>query len=206
MSSTPSQAAHRLKSDRFEHKAGTTVYRLKNHDYGVANADTRRTGVQHVSVTLKADGEYPGFTVPEHDLERVPAIPACNGPACGATDGFSRSPECVADHEATTDGASEQAIEAEIQAKGLTAPRLKPSDLTDNIVHTEIVKHVSQSGQVLRWAVLTTRNGFAVTGRPSASVSSANDNAEIGEKVAIDNARAELWPLMGYALRDRLAS
>jgi hypothetical protein len=73
-------------------------------------------------------------------------------------------------------------------------------------VHTEIVKHVSHSGQVLRWAVLTARNGFAVTGRPSCSVSAANDNAEIGERVAIENARAELWPLMGYALRERLAS
>jgi len=72
-------------------------------------------------------------------------------------------------------------------------------------VHTEIVKHISPSGQVLRWAVLTTRNGFAVTGRPSASVSSSNDNEEIGKKVAIDNAMQELWPLMGYELRSKLA-
>ncbi|RSE85542.1 Gp49 family protein [Achromobacter denitrificans] len=97
-------------------------------------------------------------------------------------------------------------IEQEIQAKGLTAPRVTLADLDANIVQTEIVKHVSPSGQILRWAVLTTRSGFAVTGRPSASVSSENDNAEIGEKVAIDNARAELWPLMGYALRERLAA
>ena len=97
-------------------------------------------------------------------------------------------------------------LEREIQAKGLTAPRVTPADLQANIVHTEIVKHVSPSGQVLRWAVLTTRNGFAVTGRPSASVSSANDNAEIGEKVAIDNAKQELWPLMGYELRSKLAA
>ena len=100
---------------------------------------------------------------------------------------------------------NDEAIEQEIQDKGLTAPRVTPSDLNENIVHTEIVKHVSRSGQVLRWAVLTTRNGFAVTGRPSASVSSANDNAEIGEKVAIDNAKQELWPLMGYELRSKLS-
>ena len=100
---------------------------------------------------------------------------------------------------------NEQTIEQEIQAKGLTAPRVMPSDMQANILHTEIVKHVSPSGQVLRWAVLTTRNGFAVTGRPSASVSSANDNAEIGERVAIDNAKQELWPLMGYALREELS-
>lgn len=96
---------------------------------------------------------------------------------------------------------AEQDLEAEIQGKGLTAPRVTPADLQSNIVHTEIVKHISPSGQVLRWAVLTTRNGFAVAGRPSASASSANDNAEIGERVAIENARQELWPLMGYELR-----
>lgn len=97
-------------------------------------------------------------------------------------------------------------IEQEIQAKGLTAPRITPADIEANIVHTEIVKHVSQSGQVLRWAVLTARNGFAVTGQPSASVSAENDRAEIGEQVAIDNARSELWTLMGYELKSKLAN
>lgn len=99
---------------------------------------------------------------------------------------------------------TDQAIEAEIQAKGLTAPHVTLADLGANIVHTEIIKHVSKSGQVLRWAVLTTRSGYAVTGRPSASVSAANDNEEIGERVAVDNAKQELWPLMGYALKEKL--
>jgi len=89
---------------------------------------------------------------------------------------------------------AEQSNEDEIQAKGLTAPRVTLAHLQAHIAQTEIVKHVSPSGQLLRWAVLTTRNGFAVTGRPSAAVSPANDNAEIGEKVAIDNAIKELWP------------
>lgn len=106
----------------------------------------------------------------------------------------------------TTSTTMDQALEAEIQAKGLTAPRVTPADLQANIVHKRIVVCVSPSGQVLRWAVLTTRNGFAVTGRPSVSVSPENDNAEIGEKVAIDNAMQELWPLMGYALKERLAN
>ena len=85
------------------------------------------------------------------------------------------------------------------------APRITPADLDANIVHTEVVKHITHSGQILRWAILTTRNGFAVTGRPSASVSPLNDNAEIGETVAIENAKNELWPLMGYELRSKLA-
>jgi len=99
---------------------------------------------------------------------------------------------------------SDKDIEQEIQAKGLTAPRVTTDDLKANIAHTEIVKHVSVTGQVLRWAVLTTQNGFAVTGKPSCSVSSANDNSEIGEKIAIENAESELWPLMGYLLKQRL--
>jgi hypothetical protein len=93
-------------------------------------------------------------------------------------------------------------VEETIQRKGLTAPRVSKTEVEANIVDVEIVKHVSKSGQVLRWAVITTKSGFAVTGRPSASVSSANDDAEIGESVAVDNAKRELWPLMGYALRE----
>lgn len=100
---------------------------------------------------------------------------------------------------------TDASIEQQIQAKGKTAPRVTPDDLAANIIDTEIVKHVSHSGQILRWAVLTTRSGFAVTGRPSAAVSAENDDPEIGVATAIANARDELWPLMGYELKCRLA-
>lgn len=96
-------------------------------------------------------------------------------------------------------------IEREIIAKGLTAPRITPADLEAAILHVAYVKHVSHSGQVLRWAVLTTHNGYAVTGRPSVAVSPTNDDEEIGRKVARENAKQELWPLLGYALKDRLS-
>ncbi|MGK1419453.1 Gp49 family protein [Klebsiella pneumoniae] len=99
---------------------------------------------------------------------------------------------------------SDKDIEQLIQTKDLTAPRITLGDFKENIVNTEIVKHVSVSGQVLRWAVLTTKNGFAVTGKPSCSASSKNDDAEIGEQIAIENAENELWPLMGYAMKQRL--
>jgi len=95
-------------------------------------------------------------------------------------------------------------IEQEILAKGLTAPRITPANIEDNIADIEYVKHVSKGGQVLRWAVITTKNGFAVVGNPSASVSPANDNEDIGKKVALDNSKQELWPLMGYALKETL--
>ena len=99
---------------------------------------------------------------------------------------------------------NDQQIESEIQAKGLTAPRVKPEDITANIVDTEFVTHVSKGGQVLRWAILTTVSGYAVVGKPSVSVSPENDNEQIGRQVAYDNSRNELWPLMGYALKQKL--
>ena len=99
---------------------------------------------------------------------------------------------------------NDKAIEQEIQAQGLTAPRVTLADLEANIADTEILKHVSISGQVLRWAILTTANGFAVVGKPSVAVSAENDNADIGQQIAIDNAKDELWPLMGYALKQSL--
>ncbi|PQH12741.1 Gp49 family protein [Raoultella ornithinolytica] len=96
-------------------------------------------------------------------------------------------------------------IESEIQAKGLTAPRVTRDDMIANIAHTEIVKHVSVTGQVLRWALITTKNGFTVTGKPSCAVSSENDDEAIGKQIALTNAEDELWPLMGYALKEKLS-
>ena len=62
---------YKLLEDRFEHKAGTIVYKQKYHDYGLASDDTRITGVEHISVTLNSDGDYPGFTIPRYQLEEV---------------------------------------------------------------------------------------------------------------------------------------
>lgn len=59
------------------------------------------------------------------------------------------------------------------------------------------MKHVSQGGQVLRWAVITTKNGYAVVGAPSAAVSPANDNEEIGQEIAFNNSKNALWLLDG---------
>jgi hypothetical protein len=60
--------AYILTQDRFGHQAGTKVYRQRMSDYGLANDDSRITGIQHITVTLNADGGYPGFTVPVNHL------------------------------------------------------------------------------------------------------------------------------------------
>ena len=115
---------------------------------------------------------------------------------------------------------NDQAIEQEIQAKGLTAPRITPADIEANIVSERYftaeegafaaVKPPRGSDIVppelslLTFCVLVLRNGFTVTGE-SACASPENFDAEIGRKVARDNAVNKIWPLMGYELRSKLA-
>ena len=99
---------------------------------------------------------------------------------------------------------NEAELEQQIQDNGLTAPRVTPGDLDAAIDSVDVVKHITPSGSVLRWAVFNLKNGFAVTGKPSAAVSAANDNEEIGRQVAIDNARDELWAFLGYQLKEQM--
>lgn len=116
-------------------------------------------------------------------------------------------------------------IEREIQRKGLTAPRVTTSDIEANIgsehyftafdgaMHQgehakyagdfEVPKTMEALG-LLTFCVLVLRNGFTVTGE-SACASPENFDAELGRKIARANAINKVWPLMGYALKDRLA-
>ena len=98
-------------------------------------------------------------------------------------------------------GKDEQAIEAEIQNKGLTAKRITPDMLDAEIVREQF--HVFE-GSCLTVCCLTLKNGFTVTGE-SACASPENFNAEIGRKVSKANARDKIWPLLGFRLRDELA-
>lgn len=97
---------------------------------------------------------------------------------------------------------SEAEIEKEIQAKGLTAPRLTPA-LIDAAIAKEQY-HVFEGSQ-LTVCCLTLQNGFTVVGE-SACASPANFNAELGQKIAREKARDKIWPLEGYLLKDRLSS
>lgn len=95
---------------------------------------------------------------------------------------------------------NEQAIENEIQEKGLTAPRLTP-ELIDQAIASEDY-HVF-TGSQLTVCCLTLRNGFTVIGE-SACASPENFDAELGRKIARGNARDKIWALEGYLLRQRL--
>jgi hypothetical protein len=118
---------------------------------------------------------------------------------------------------------NDQAIEQEIQAKGKTAPRVTPTDIEANIAsehyftadegvcgsYREMVEQGRNqqppvpSLALLTFCVLVLRNGFTVTGE-SACASPENFDAEIGRNIARQNAVQKIWPLMGYALKDRL--
>lgn len=52
-------------------KVGDIVYGCKYYDYGLSSDDSRRTGIEHVSVTFNENGDYPTFTIPEAALERL---------------------------------------------------------------------------------------------------------------------------------------
>lgn len=97
---------------------------------------------------------------------------------------------------------NEQAVEQEIQSKGLNAPRVTPADVDAAITGEQY--HVF-GGTTVTVCCLTLRNGFTVVGE-SACASPENFDADLGRKIARDNARQKIWALEGYALRCRLAS
>lgn len=95
----------------------------------------------------------------------------------------------------------EQALEAQIQAKGLNAPRLTPADIDAQIVGEQY--HVFPD-TTMTVCLLTLKNGFSVTGE-SAAASPENFDEQIGRDIARRNARDKIWSLEGYALRNKLA-
>lgn len=94
----------------------------------------------------------------------------------------------------------EAALEQEIHAKGLNAPRLTP-DLIDAAIVGEA--YYIFPGTTLTACALTLRNGFQVIGE-SAAASPQNFDEAIGRKIARENARNKIWQLEGYLLRERL--
>ena len=97
---------------------------------------------------------------------------------------------------------NEQELESEIRAKELTAPRITPEHIDEQVVRTAY--HLFP-GTTVTVCCITLRNGFNVVGK-SACVSPKNFNSEIGRKVAFDNARNQIWELEGYSLRDWIHS
>ena len=112
---------------------------------------------------------------------------------------------------------NEQSIEQDIQSKGLNAPRLTP-DHIDSVIQSvhfftagdgyagalasseefnslpEVERFINPPQQLdlLTFCVIVLKNGFTVTGE-SACASPDNFDAEIGKKIAYQNAREKIW-------------
>ena len=116
--------------------------------------------------------------------------------------------------------ANNQTIEAQIQAKGKTAPRVTPAAIEANIFSehyftaadgARMSPHGNHPVQdmntgalgLLTFCVLVLKNGFTVTGE-SACASPENFDPEIGRNIARQNAVQKIWPLLGFALKERL--
>lgn len=122
-----------------------------------------------------------------------------------------------------TPRSDDEHLECMIQRKGKTAARVTPADIEACIVSTHYFTAGSavykadplEAGpfgepargidalDLLTFCVLVLRNGFTVTGE-SACASPANFDPEIGRKIARDNAKAKIWLLEGYLLKQRL--
>lgn len=108
-------------------------------------------------------------------------------------------------------------IEQEIQEKGLTSPRVTPARIEEVIASEHyftaangvagaggVVASDDDTLRLLTFCVLTLSNGFTVTGE-SACASPENFDAEIGRKIARQNATNKIWLLEGYLLKQKLS-
>lgn len=128
---------------------------------------------------------------------------------------------------------NDQAIEQEIQAKGKTAPRITPDDVEANIASEhyftgadgvlgayknnndvrvesykgdwEVPRSIQAVG-LLTFCVLVLRNGTKVVGVNYGAIDPARHDPEMGRTEALKAAIEQVWPLMGYELRTKLAT
>ena len=128
---------------------------------------------------------------------------------------------------------TEPSIEAEIQARASVAPRVTPADLEAEIASEhyftagdgyngagwiELMDDRSGVIEGLKLApppaelhlvticVVLLKNGHRSIGVNEGPVSVENFDAELGCKMARQKALNQLWPLLGFRLRDKLAS
>ena len=107
----------------------------------------------------------------------------------------------------------EKILEQEIHAKGLNAPRITPSMIEATISREQtftigealraLGREADPSFDLLTISAIKLVNGFTVIGE-SACASPENFDAEIGAKLARDDAKKKIWPLEGYLLKSKL--
>lgn len=104
-------------------------------------------------------------------------------------------------------------IADEAAAKVAVAPRVSLADIESKI---SAVYHLTGASAIgddvpvmvldrLSICIVVMRNGFMVIGK-SAPASPENFDPDLGRRFAYEDAIRQLWPLEGYALRERLAA
>ena len=96
---------------------------------------------------------------------------------------------------------TDTAIDVEIVGTGLATPRVRPERIEEVIVRTDFYVF---PGTTLTVCCLTLKNGFTVLGE-SACVSPIAFDADLGQRIARENAKQKIWALEGYALRNALS-
>ena len=105
----------------------------------------------------------------------------------------------------------------EASAAVAVAPRVSLDSMKEKIAFTHFLNagEVSRAASgmtpeqsnpsldVLTICLLVMQNGFTVIGK-AAPASPENFNRELGQQFAFEDAIRQLWPLEGYALRERL--
>ena len=104
-------------------------------------------------------------------------------------------------------------VSDDVAAAGATAPRVSLQSMKDKIAAEYVFtadKAVSgapvvDSLKLLTVCIIVMKNGFTVIGK-SAPASPENFDAEKGATFAREDAIRQIWPLEGYALREKLAA
>ena len=107
-------------------------------------------------------------------------------------------------------------IEQEIQEKGLTAARVTPQDVADAISgeyyftagqgmygNSVWPADIPAGAHMVTFCLMILKNGHRIVGINTGSISPENFDADLARKLARQNAVDQIWPLLGYALRDR---
>ncbi|UDF30130.1 UNVERIFIED_ORG: hypothetical protein LHK14_02040 [Roseateles sp. XES5] len=96
-----------------------------------------------------------------------------------------------------------QVSDAESTAVQKTLHRVSLDAIENEVASIEYIR--PNGADYMTIAVVIMRNGYVVLGK-SAPADPENFNKELGEKFAREDAIRQIWPLMGYALREKLAS
>lgn len=93
-----------------------------------------------------------------------------------------------------------ETTEEEIQRKGLGSPRVTPARIEEVIVSQD---YYVFPGTTVTVCCIHLENGFTAVGE-SACASPENFDAELGRRLAREDAKRKIWPLEGYLLKQRL--